>query len=157
MRDPDCVRHWNLRTPKTQIDNVGFIRATPFRQAARGSGSAMMRHRSRPPGKGVLAAIGRCPFALERFGAILWGVAVFAVIGPVQAQSRDPIVTSDTPQYCDVLMDRITGMTRTALVPPPTEAAVLSQEGERMCVNGQTRGGILRLRRAIAILQHGED
>ena len=73
------------------------------------------------------------------------------------AQSADPRLTSDTPEYCDVLMNRINGMTRAAAVPPPTEAATLSEVGERMCVQGQIRGGILRLRRAIAIMSHSVD
>jgi len=73
------------------------------------------------------------------------------------AQPRDPTVTSDSPEYCGVLMDRISGMTRATAMPPPIEAAQLSEEGERMCVQGQTRGGIMRLRRALAIMLHGED
>jgi len=73
------------------------------------------------------------------------------------ARARDPEVTSDTPAYCDVLMERITGMVHDASLPPSTEVAVLSQEGERMCVSGQIRGGVMRLRRAIAIMRHGED
>ncbi len=71
--------------------------------------------------------------------------------------ARDPVVTSDSPEYCGVLMDRISGITRTTSIPPPTDAAMLSEEGERMCVHGQTRGGILRLRRALEIMRHGED
>ncbi len=85
---------------------------------------------------------------IDQFGALL---------APAYAQTRDPIVTSDTPEYCGVLMDRITGITRATAMPPPTEAAVLSEEGERMCVHGQTRGGILRLRRALEIMRHGDD
>ena len=76
---------------------------------------------------------------------------------PAHAQMADPIVTSDTPEYCDVLLNKITGLSRANAMPPPTEAAMLSEEGERMCVRGQTRGGVLRLRRALAIMLHGED
>jgi hypothetical protein len=76
---------------------------------------------------------------------------------PAYGQMSDPIVTSDTPEYCGVLMDRISGLSRAAAAPVPVEAAMLSQEGERMCVRGQTRGGILRLRKALAIIRHGED
>jgi hypothetical protein len=83
------------------------------------------------------------------------GVSVSA---PVRtwAQSDDPAVTSDSPEYCDTLMERITGMTRNAALTPSTEVALLSEEGERMCVHGQIRAGIMRLRRAIALLRHGE-
>jgi hypothetical protein len=85
------------------------------------------------------------------------GLFVFGLLAPAYAQARDPVVTSDTPEYCGVLMERITGFRRATAMAPPTEAAVLSEEGARMCVHGQTRGGILRLRRALEILRHGED
>jgi hypothetical protein len=68
-----------------------------------------------------------------------------------------PTVTSDSPEYCGVLMDRISDLTRTARTPPPTEVASLSEDGERMCVLGQTRAGILRLRRALLIMRHGAE
>jgi hypothetical protein len=84
-------------------------------------------------------------------------LGLFAAGLTVHAQSRDPVVTSDTAEYCDVLMGRITGIRRATAMAPPTEAAMLSEEGERMCVRGQTRGGILRLRRALEILRHGDD
>jgi hypothetical protein len=74
-----------------------------------------------------------------------------------QAQVRDPIVTSDTPEYCGTLMERITVLSKASTMPPPVSVAVLSEEGERMCVHGQTRGGILRLRRALAIMRNGGD
>jgi hypothetical protein len=73
------------------------------------------------------------------------------------AQSSDPTVTSDSSEYCDVLMDKYTGLVRTASMPPPIAAAELSEEGKRMCVNGQVRGGVMRLRRALLMLRHGED
>jgi len=76
---------------------------------------------------------------------------------PAGAQSRDPTVTSDSTEYCDVLLNKFAGLARDAAMPPPTEAAELSEEGERMCVHGQIRGGIMRLRRALIILRHGED
>jgi hypothetical protein len=87
----------------------------------------------------------------------LLGLSVLGFAVPAHAQSSDPIVTSDSPEYCGVLMDRISGITRATSARPPNEAAVLSEEGERMCVHGQTRGGILRLRRALEIMRRGED
>jgi hypothetical protein len=122
----------------------------------------MMRYRSRPFGKALLAALGLFPLAVSPMGVIplgmmAWGLSEFDVVVSAYAQSRDPIVTSDTPEYCGVLMDRITGITRATAAPPPTEAAMLSEEGERMCVHGQTRGGIMRLRRALEIMRRGEN
>jgi hypothetical protein len=108
----------------------------------------MMRHQSSPVGKALLAVLGLFPFALS---------PAATVVAPAYAQTRDPIVTSDTPEYCGVLLNRITVVTRATAQPPPTEAALLSQEGERMCIHGQTRGGILRLRRALEIILHGDD
>jgi hypothetical protein len=107
----------------------------------------MMRYRPRPFGKSLQTVLGLTACGLTAFG----------LTGPACAESRDPIVTSDTVEYCGVLMDRITGITRATAAPLPTEAAVLSQEGERMCVHGQTRGGIMRLRRALEIIRNGED
>jgi hypothetical protein len=108
----------------------------------------MMRYWSLPFDNVLLAVFGLFLLALS---------SAATVVAPAFAQARDPIVTSDTPEYCDVLMDRITGITRATAQPPPTEAALLSQEGERMCIHGQTRGGILRLRRALEIILHGDD
>lgn len=117
----------------------------------------MIRYRCPLFGKLALAILGLFPFALTPIGTLVGGLSGFATLVPAYAQARDPIVTSDTPEYCDELLNRITGITRASAVPPPTEVAVLSQEGERMCVNGQPRGGILRLRRALAIILHGDD
>ena len=40
-----------------------------------------------------------------------------------------------------------------ATAPPTADIAQLTTEGQRMCDQGQTRGGILRLRRALMLLQ----
>ena len=122
----------------------------------------MIRNRSHPFGKAFLVVLGLLPFGVLPLSLIpmtpyQWGMTQIGPTISAYAQSRDPVVTSDTREYCGVLMDRITGITRTTTAPPPTEAAVLSEEGERMCGHGQTRGGIMRLRRALEIMRHGED
>jgi hypothetical protein len=107
----------------------------------------MMRDRflSFPKAPGFATTLG--------FGkTLLLGLTISA-----HAQSSDPIITSDTAEYCGILMNRISGMSRTAAMPLPMDVAALSREGERMCVRGQTRGGILRLRKALAIMRNGED
>ena len=71
---------------------------------------------------------------------------------PVSGQAAPQQVTTDTPEYCLQLLDRISELARIA-VNPPQEATSLSAEGQRMCNQGQTRGGILRLRRALVLLR----
>ena len=73
---------------------------------------------------------------------------------PVAGQSPPQRVTSDTPEYCLHLLDRVSEMVRIAGSPPPQEVTFLSSEGQRMCDQGQTRGGILRLRRALMLMMH---
>ncbi len=112
----------------------------------------MMRNRQRLAGETLLVM--RAPIASRILLVTLISLAAVSA----RAQARDPIVTSDLARVCGgVLMSRISGLTHTTAMPPPTEAAALSQEGQRMCVHGQTRGGIMRLRRALLIMRGGED
>ena len=72
-------------------------------------------------------------------------------------QARDPApleVTTDTPEYCIYLQDRVQTQVQLASSPPPPEVTDLSSEGHKMCEHGQTRGGIMRLRRALLLLMH---
>jgi len=81
------------------------------------------------------------------------GLAIFAAM-PVASQPPPQPVTSDTPEYCLHLLDRVGEMVRVAAAPPPQEVTSLSTEGQRMCDQGQTRAGILRLRRALMLMIH---
>jgi hypothetical protein len=83
--------------------------------------------------------------------AMLFGAA------PVSGQQRAQPVTTDTPEYCLQLFDRVSELVRVAGMPPPQEVTSLSSEGQRMCDQGQTRGGILRLRRALIMLMHEQN
>lgn len=76
---------------------------------------------------------------------------------PVSGQQRAQLVTTDTPEYCLQLLDRVSELVRVAATPPPQEVTSLSSEGQRMCDQGQTRGGILRLRRALVMMLHQQD
>jgi hypothetical protein len=89
------------------------------------------------------------------------GVATGLVAGllalgivPVAGQSQPQQVLSDTPEYCLQLLDRVSELVRVASAPPPQEVTSLSSEGQRMCDQGLTRGGILRLRRALIMMMH---
>jgi hypothetical protein len=83
--------------------------------------------------------------------------AVWLGMAPSVSQTAPQQVTSDTPEYCFRLFDRVSEMVRGARVPPPQEVTFLSSEGQRMCDQGQTRGGILRLRRALMMMMHQAD
>jgi len=84
------------------------------------------------------------------------GLAVFAAL-PVASQPPPEQVTSDTSEYCLHLLDRVGDMVRMATAPPPQEVTSLSTEGQRMCDQGQTRAGILRLRRALLLMMHPDS
>lgn len=77
-------------------------------------------------------------------------------IGPVIGQQA-AVVTTDTPEYCLSLLDRVSELVRAASTPPPAEVTSLSSAGQQMCNQGQTRGGIMRLRRALMILMHPDS
>ena len=81
-----------------------------------------------------------------------------ALIGtaPGVGQPAPQRVITDTPEYCLQLLDRVSQMVRVASSPPPQEVSSLSTEGQRMCDQGQTRGGILRLRRALMLMIHSD-
>jgi len=78
------------------------------------------------------------------------GVALMP--NPATGQSAPLVVTTDTPQYCMHLLDQVSDLMRIVPAPPP-EVTNLSTEGQRMCGQGQTRGGIMRLRRALVLLR----
>ena len=71
---------------------------------------------------------------------------------PVWGEAPPAQVTTDTPQYCLQLLDRVSALVRVR-TNPPQEVTYLSTEGQRMCDQGQTKGGIMRLRRALVLLQ----
>jgi hypothetical protein len=81
----------------------------------------------------------------------------FAVMpSTVAGQAVPPQVTTDTPQYCLQLLDQVSEQVRVN-AHPPQEVTSLSTEGQRMCDQGQTRGGIMRLRRALVLLRQGRE
>ena len=99
-----------------------------------------------------MGSVGRMATLLRIIG--LGGIVVWLSMAPVVGQAPPQRVTSDTTEYCLHLKDRVSQMMRGAGSPPPHEVIFLSSEGVRMCDHGQTRGGILRLRRALLLMQH---
>lgn len=107
-------------------------------------------------GKGSLSAMTPTLRSTGLAGAAAGLVAGVLVIGvaPVAGQSQPQQVISDTPEYCLKLLDRVSEQVRIASAPPPQAVTALSSEGQRMCDQGQTKGGILRLRRALMLMMH---
>jgi hypothetical protein len=86
------------------------------------------------------------------------GASILILGAPVSAQmgaggSQPMQITTDTPEYCQKLLSRISDLIRLATAPVPHEATNLTTEGRRMCDHGQTRGGIMRLRSALMIIE----
>jgi hypothetical protein len=94
----------------------------------------------------------RCHAAFAVPLSVGLGLAVMPL--PAVGQSTPDLVTTDTPQYCLQLLDRVSELVRVS-AHPPQEVTSLSTEGQRMCDQGQTRGGIMRLRRALVLLRAG--
>jgi hypothetical protein len=90
---------------------------------------------------------------------LTWPVIALALaMGTAAAEDAAVEVTTDTSAYCSQLHARVETMVQTSAVLPPQEVTDLTVEGQRMCNHGLARGGILRLRRALAIMAHpGED
>lgn len=88
---------------------------------------------------------------------IALGVMPTISVGPVPGQllvQANPMeITSDTPVYCLHLLDRVSDLVRLAATPVPRDVTDLATEGQRMCAIGQTRSGIMRLRRALGIME----
>jgi hypothetical protein len=72
------------------------------------------------------------------------------------AQEEPMAVTTDTPEYCLLLLDRVSERVRTTMIPIPRQVTDLTSEGQRMCANGQTRSGIMRLRSALMMIERKE-
>lgn len=65
-------------------------------------------------------------------------------------------VTTDTPEYCGSLFSQIARMPRRDNVPDSdenVEVNSLAMQGRRLCELGHIRAGLVRLRRALLILQ----
>jgi len=70
-----------------------------------------------------------------------------------QVQAGPMEVTTDTPEYCQKLLNRMGELVRLATMPIPREVSELTSEGQRMCAHGQTRSGIMRIRSALMMMK----
>jgi hypothetical protein len=73
--------------------------------------------------------------------------------GAQPADSKPMEITTDTPAYCQHLVHRVSDLIRLAATPVPGDVSNLATEGQRMCAIGQTRGGIMRLRSALMMME----
>lgn len=76
------------------------------------------------------------------------------------ADAGEPLqVTTDTPEYCDRLADRVASLRlkQTSTAAAPVEADALAADGQHLCDIGHVRGGIARLRRALLLLRRSEE
>ena len=77
-------------------------------------------------------------------------LAVFLVAAmPCRADEPSFTLTTDTPTYCAQLARQVAER-HSALL----DVQRLLAEGREMCEQGQVRGGIRRLRRALVMLRH---
>lgn len=84
------------------------------------------------------------------------GLMLSAAPGNAQlqlAQSSPMEITTDTPAYCLQLLDRVSDLVRLATLPVPRDVTDLTTQGQRMCAHGKTRGGIMRLRSALLLME----
>lgn len=92
---------------------------------------------------GLLVALGAVP-----------GILAEPVTAQIKMNPSGPmVVTTDTPEYCLHLLERVSGLLRLATLPVPREVGDLTTEGQKMCEHGQTRMGIMRLRSALMIME----
>lgn len=87
--------------------------------------------------------------------AALGGLLASVPFGLAAGDMPPVEVTTDTPEYCRRLIDRISELVGSAPQPPSVTVQSLSTEGQRLCDEGHTRPGILRLRRALMLLEQG--
>ncbi len=89
---------------------------------------------------------------------LLLSLTTLSVAGLEADTQAPPVeVTTDTQAYCQRLSDQVGERMRELKTPPPADVMRLSGEGERLCDEGQTRGGILRLRRAWLLITHPDE
>ena len=93
---------------------------------------------------------------LTRRVALTALLAAMPLAMPAAGDTTPEEITTDTPAYCQHLFDRVRELVGTVPQPPPETVSTLSNEGHRLCDEGLTRPGILRLRRALMIIEQDQ-
>ncbi len=84
------------------------------------------------------------------------GLAIVASV-PGIGQPPPAVITTDTVAYCNELSDKLAELIKIAPRPPEDEVLGMGTEGRHLCAEGQVRGGILRLRRAVLVMLQDLD
>ena len=86
--------------------------------------------------------------------ASLVGLGVVILVAlPGGGEPSPPVrITTDTPAYCQLLLERVHELARLAAAAPRQEASGLADEGRRLCAGGEVRAGLLRLRHAVMLV-----
>ena len=77
-----------------------------------------------------------------------------AVAPPPAVAERALHITSDTLAYCQSLRAQVNALMRRDGGAASAEVLRLRATGERLCAEGEVRGGVLRLRGAVLLLMH---
>lgn len=88
------------------------------------------------------------------FLASLVGLGLVILVAlPGGGKPSPPVrITTDTPAYCQLLVERVHELARVAADAPRQEASGLADEGRRLCAGGEIRAGLLRLRHAVMLV-----
>ncbi len=93
---------------------------------------------------------------LLRAGGIAGWSAVLLVglFAPPPARPQPPPMQllTDTPHYCAELLDEVEAAQQALVEPAPPAVERLTDEGRQLCLLGEVRGGVTRLRRAMVLL-----
>jgi len=60
---------------------------------------------------------------------------------------------TDTEHYCAELSADVEAFRQSLIDPASPAVEELAQEGRRLCAQGEVRGGVMRLRRAMVLLR----
>jgi hypothetical protein len=82
----------------------------------------------------------------------LGATAALSQPAPPPPTGGPAFVTTDTPEYCEKLAERV-ARAEHVRPDPPRAVEELAEEGHRMCASGLIRGGLVRLRRALLMLR----
>ena len=96
---------------------------------------------------GLVLAVALATLAVRR-------TEMSAVAPPPAAAEGALRITSDTLAYCQSLRAQVNALMRRDGGAASAEVLRLRATGERLCAEGEVRGGVLRLRGAVLLLMH---